>query len=106
MQRGLGQLAVETAEEEVGLKEDWEEQKEGPASIAGFVRLPAYSTQKAGHYHVPSAVQRVRRSVVVNVAVVELGLEQMNTGSSLLLQSDTAAGMWYVVWESNLHLDL
>jgi hypothetical protein len=56
VQRGFDLLAVETAEEEVGLKEDWKERKE-LVSIADFVRHPAYSTQKTGHYHVPSAVQ-------------------------------------------------
>jgi hypothetical protein len=43
--------------------------------------------------------------VVVNSAA-ELGLEQMNTGSCLLLQSDTAAGMTYFDGENILHLDL
>jgi hypothetical protein len=57
VQRGFDLLAVETAEEEeVGLKEDWKERKE-LVSMADFVRHPAYSTQKAGHYHVPSAVR-------------------------------------------------
>lgn len=43
--------------------------------------------------------------MVVNSAA-ELGLEQMNTGSCLLLQSDTAAGMTCFDGESILHLDL
>lgn len=61
VQRGLGLLAVERAEEvRDGLKEDWEERK-GAVSIglrvAGLQRSSAYSTQKSGNHHVPSAVE-------------------------------------------------
>lgn len=60
VQRGLGLLAVERAEEgKDGLREDWEKRK-GAVNIdlrvAGLQRSSAYSTQKSGNHHVPSAV--------------------------------------------------